>query len=130
MNYMMNFIVTYFSVSVKGKEGIISKPPTHSRRCIKHTIHADRPKILPDSIDIAALRQAGILEYDEALGTGREKAFVLTDKGRAYAAPFLRPLDTVEARALELLGEDKLLTLTGLLLDYDRALNQALEEER
>lgn len=55
---------------------------------------------------------------------------MLTDKGRAYAAPFLRSLDTVEARALELLGEDKLLTLTGLLLDYDRALNQALEEER
>lgn len=79
---------------------------------------------------IVSLRQAGILEYDEALGTGREKAFVLADKGSAYAAPFLRSLDTVEARALELLGEDKLLTLTGLLLDYDRALNQALEEER
>lgn len=127
---MMNFIVAYFSVPVKGKEDIIPKPPPRSRHCIKHTIHADRPKISPDPIDTASLRQAGILEYDEALGTGREKAFVLTDKGSAYAAPFLRSLDTVEARALELLGEDKLLTLTGLLLDYDQALNQALEETR
>ena len=43
---------------------------------------------------------------------------MLTDKGIAYAAPFLRSLDTVEARALELLGEDKLLMLTGLLAGF------------
>lgn len=36
----------------------------------------------------------------------------------------------VEYRALELLGEDKLQALTGLLLEYDQALNQALEESR
>lgn len=79
---------------------------------------------------IAALRRSGILEYDEALCAGREKALVLTDKGKEYASPFLNSLDTVEARALELLGADKLLTLTSLLLEYDRALNRALEESR
>ena len=43
---------------------------------------------------------------------------------------FLASLDTVENRALELLGKDKLQTLTGLLLEYDNALQTALEESR
>ncbi len=79
---------------------------------------------------IAGLRKDGILEYDGARSKGREKAFILTSKGNEYAAPFLESLDTVESRALELLGEDKLQALTGLLLEYDQALHQALEESR
>ena len=79
---------------------------------------------------ITGLRKNGILEYDEAHGKGREKAFILTPNGKEYAAPFLESLDTVESRALDLLGEDKLQALTGLLLEYDQALNQALEESR
>ena len=79
---------------------------------------------------IAVLRKEGILQYDESHGRGREKAFVLSEKGREYAAPFLASLDTVENRALELLGKDKLQTLTGLLLEYDNALQTALEESR
>lgn len=79
---------------------------------------------------IAGLRKDGVLEYNDAHSKGHEKAFILTPKGKEYAAPFLESLDTVESRALELLGEDKLQALTGLLLEYDQALNQALEESR
>lgn len=79
---------------------------------------------------MAALRNAGILEYDEDHSRGREKAFVLTAKGRTYAAPFLESLDEVESRAVQLLGEDKLQALTGLLIEYDQALNRALERAR
>ena len=79
---------------------------------------------------ITGLRKNGILEYDEAHGKGREKAFILSPKGKEYAAPFLESLEMVESRALDLLGEDKLQALTGLLLEYDQALNQALEESR
>lgn len=77
---------------------------------------------------IAALRTAQLLEYSEEYSRGREKAFVLTEKGRDYAAPFLASLDGVEERALELLGEDKLRTLTALLLEYDRTLGLAMDE--
>ncbi|MBO5093891.1 MAG: winged helix-turn-helix transcriptional regulator [Lachnospiraceae bacterium] len=79
---------------------------------------------------IASLRKDGILIYDEKDSKGREKAFVLSEKGKEYAAPFLESLDTVESRALELLGEGKLQVLTELLLEYDRALKLALEESR
>lgn len=79
---------------------------------------------------ITSLRKSGILEYDETRRTGREKALVLSGKGQKYAAPFLKSLDIIESRALELLGKDKLLTLINLLLEYDRTLNQALEESR
>lgn len=79
---------------------------------------------------ITSLRKSGILEYDETRRTGREKALVLSGKGQKYAAPFLKSLDIIESRALELLGTDKLLTLINLLLEYDRTLNQALEESR
>lgn len=79
---------------------------------------------------ISAMRKDGILECDAVHSKGREKAFVLSEKGENYAAPFLMSLNTVENRALELLGKDKLQTLTDLLLEYDQALNCALEEAR
>ena len=79
---------------------------------------------------IAAMRKCEILELDEAKSKGREKAFTLSEKGKAYALPFLKSLDTVENRALELLGKENLQTLTDLLLEYDYALNTALEESR
>lgn len=44
--------------------------------------------------------------------------------------PFLTSLDTVENRALELLGKENLQMLTDLLLEYSLALNTALEESR
>ena len=79
---------------------------------------------------MTALRQDGLLEYDEDHSKGHAKAFVLTAKGKEYAAPFLESLDEVESQALQLLGEEKLQALTGLLLEYDQALNQALEKSR
>lgn len=79
---------------------------------------------------ISTMRKDGILEYDTVHSKGREKAFVLSEKGESYAAPFLMSLNTVENRALERLGKEKLQTLTDLLLEYDQALNCALEESR
>ena len=79
---------------------------------------------------ISAMRKDGILECDTVHSKGREKAFVLSEKGESYAAPFLMSLNTVENRALELLGKEKLQALTDLLLEYDQALNCALEEVR
>lgn len=79
---------------------------------------------------MAAMRKDGVLEYDEGHSQGREKAFILTDKGEKYAAPFLASLDEIESQALQLLGEDRLQALIGLLLEYDQALNQALEKSR
>lgn len=79
---------------------------------------------------ITALRKDGILTISEEYSMGREKAFVLTQKGNTYAEPFLDSLNTVESRAVELLGPEKLVTLTALMLEYDQALQKALEESR
>lgn len=79
---------------------------------------------------IAGLRKDGVLECDDAHSKGREKAFVLSSEGNEYAAPFLESLDMVESRALGILGKDKLQALIDLLLEYDQALHQALEEAR
>lgn len=79
---------------------------------------------------IAGLRENGLLQYSAEHSKGREKAFVLSAKGQAYAEPFLASLEDVESRALEKLGADKLRTLTALLLEYDQALKEALGEQR
>lgn len=76
------------------------------------------------------LRNHGILQYSKKHSVGREKAYVLSEQGKEYAAPFLESLDVVESRAIELLGEEKIETLTALLLQYDAALIKALEEKR
>ena len=79
---------------------------------------------------IVAMRKAGILIPDDNRSKGKEKAFILSRQGEAYAAPFLKSLDTVENRALEQLGKEKLQALTDLLLEYDLALHAAMEEAR
>lgn len=79
---------------------------------------------------ITAMRKDGILIYDEHHSAGREKAFVLSDKGKQYAAPLLASLNAVEDRALELMSKDKLQILTNLMLEYNQALNTAFEEKR
>lgn len=79
---------------------------------------------------MAGMRKNGFLQISEAHSIGREKAFILTEKGERHARPLLDSLDAVESRALALLGDDKLDTLTSLMLEYARALNQSLEESR
>ena len=79
---------------------------------------------------ITSLRRDGILEISEKHSAGREKAFVLTPKGADYAQALMDAMNTVESRAVELLGSEKLEVLTALMLEYDQALNRALEESR
>ena len=79
---------------------------------------------------ISNMRENGILIYDESLSVSREKVFVLSEKGREYAAPFLESLDLVESGAMEILGKEKLNKLIELLLEYDMALNKELDESR
>ena len=76
------------------------------------------------------LRNQGILQYSKEYSVGKEKAYILSEQGKEYAAPFLESLDMVESRAIALLGKEKLEHLTELLLQYDGALTKALEEKR
>ena len=79
---------------------------------------------------ITVLRRNGILKISAEHSAGREKAFVLTPQGVDYAQPLMDAMNTVESRAVELLGSEKLEALTALMLEYDQALNRALEEAR
>lgn len=77
---------------------------------------------------ITRMRKAGYLIRDESRSSRREKAFVLSQEGSAYAASFMESLDLMENRALETLGIEKLQALTQLVQEYGMALHQALAE--
>lgn len=77
---------------------------------------------------ITRMRKAGYLICDESRSSRREKAFVLSQEGSAYAASFMESLDLMENRALETLGIEKLQALTQLVQEYGMALHQALAE--
>lgn len=79
---------------------------------------------------ITGMRERGLLEHSPKHSTGREKAFVLTPKGEAYARPLLDAMDTFEGRAVALLGEDKMAALAALMLEYDQTLAQAMQNVR
>ena len=70
----------------------------------------------------------GIIEISEKYGKGREKAFILTEYGKEYAAPFIESLNNVEERAVEIMGKDRILAMTSLVQEFDMALGTALEE--
>lgn len=74
------------------------------------------------------MRKNGILEIHPKYRTGKEKVFVLSAKGKAYAQPFLDSLNQVEERAIQLMGEDKIREMTALVCQYDEVLNSSLEE--
>lgn len=79
---------------------------------------------------ISNMRKEGLLELSKEKSIGREKAFVLSEKGEIYAEPFLASLSEVENQAVEKLGSQKLVQLTKLLSEYDLELRRALEDEK
>lgn len=79
---------------------------------------------------ITRMRKDGLLEYSSVHSIGREKAFVLSEKGTGYIAPLLASLEGMETGALELLGDERLAMLTGLLSDYNKALCTVMEEQQ
>ena len=78
----------------------------------------------------AKLCADGIIEASAQYSIGREKAFVLTEKGRAYAGPLTDSLNRIEERAVAIMGQEQLRAMTELVQTFDFALNTALEEER
>ena len=55
---------------------------------------------------------------------------MLTEKGEAYAQPLLESLNRFEEQAVTLLGDEKLAAFTALMLEYDQALGQAMQDVR
>lgn len=73
------------------------------------------------------LRSRGLLALSPAHCIGREKAFVLTDHGKAYAAPLLASLNRLETWAVRDFGAENLNTMAQTMLAYDRALQAAMD---
>lgn len=77
---------------------------------------------------VAALCREGLLQEDPARRQGREKAYILTAAGADYSAKHLSSLNAIEDRAAEIFGEERIRAMADLVLEYDRALEMALEE--
>ena len=76
----------------------------------------------------AKLCADGIIEVSSEYSSGREKAFVLTDRGRTYAAPLIDSLNRVEEKATQRMGKERIRAMTELVQEFDLALTGALEE--
>lgn len=77
---------------------------------------------------ISEMRKRGLLTVSPENGSGREKAFVLTEEGQDYAAPILEDLDRIEKSAIHAVGRDGMETLSELMGAYNDALRQAMED--
>ena len=71
---------------------------------------------------IGTMRQEGLLQLSREHSRGREKAFVLTEKGRQALQPVLDRLNRAEEQAVEQLGGEKLHHLTELMQEYAHTL--------
>ena len=76
------------------------------------------------------LRARGLLALSPDHCTGREKAFALTSRGREYAAPLLASLDKIEEQAIRRFGGQRMHEMAQTLLDYDSALQSAMEQDQ
>ena len=77
---------------------------------------------------VSALCREGLLTEDPARRQGREKAYVLTAAGVDYSARHLASPNAVEERAAQIFGRDRIRAMADLVMEYDDALQAALEE--
>ena len=69
----------------------------------------------------------GLLELSPPNCIGREKAFVLSEKGKAYAAPLLDSLGKVEEQAIELIGQEHIQSMAKAFQTYSLVLQKAVD---
>ena len=77
---------------------------------------------------VSALCREGLLTEDPSRRQGREKAYILTDAGADYSARYLASLNTIEERAAQIFGQERIRAMADLVMEYDSALETALEE--
>lgn len=77
---------------------------------------------------ILDLRDRGVLVHSAEHSAGREKAFVLSRQGEAYAAPLLEALNQMEMQTIQVFGRAKIRAMAEMVFDYDRALQTAMQE--
>ncbi len=77
---------------------------------------------------IGDMRERGLLTVSRENSVGREKAFVLTEKGKLYAEPLLDSLSKIETQAIEIIGYDNIRSMAEAVMTFDNALNKAMEE--
>ncbi len=77
---------------------------------------------------ITDMRKRGLLELSQTDCKGREKAFILSDKGKDYAEPFLNSLNDMEKQAVDLVGTENIRNMADAVLKYSRALQKAVED--
>ena len=79
------------------------------------------------------MRARGLLavsrDNDLTHRAGREKRFVLTEKGKEYAGPLLDSLTKIERQAVERIGREHLRAMADSVLTYSAALQAAMEED-
>lgn len=77
---------------------------------------------------ISKMRNEGVLRISAEHCKGREKAFVLTEKGMLRAKPVTEDLLATEEKAIKLFGEENLSEISRLVTDFNGALCRAIEE--
>ena len=77
---------------------------------------------------ILDLRGRGLLELSLEHSIGREKAFVLSEEGKRYAAPLLKSLNQVETQAIQVFGEEKVRGMVETVCAYDDVLQNAMDK--
>ena len=87
------------------------------------------PKQTVNNVFVSMLKN-GILCENPEKNTGREKAYILTEKGIETATPLLASIGDVEGRAALAMGLSRMKELTELLSEYDALLADALNNSK
>ncbi len=79
---------------------------------------------------ITAMREKDLIRLSREYSCGKEKAFVLTEAGKAVYQPLMDSLAIAEEAALQSFGSEKLEEVNQLLAEYTLALGKFMEEGR
>lgn len=77
---------------------------------------------------ILDLRKRGLLELNPEHCVGREKAFVLSEAGKQYAAPLLQELNQMETQAIQVFGQKQVQKMVEIVCAYDDVLQTVMDQ--
>ncbi|MGT2950977.1 hypothetical protein BU202_06745 [Streptococcus cuniculi] len=97
-----------------------------SQACLSHKLGASKQLV---NTSIKVFEEEKLVSFVPNERDKRQKFIHLTDKGRAYAASILDPLEEAEIRAMSQLSEQEQNQFLQLYASFNESLEQHLESE-
>lgn len=116
----VNYYVTLVLYTLEGQTATTQKKICSCTGLTKQTVNSV----------IRSLREEGYVELTPGDGDRREKRITLTPKGIVYCHELIAPLQELERRTLQIMGEERVQQMVDNIVLFNTVLKSEIEKEK